>query len=596
MSKDSLSGKLAVILHADIADSTVLVQQDERLAHERIQDAFRRFSKTIEKYQGQVRELRGDALLADFERPSDAVTSALAFQADHACYIEQLNDDIRPVARVGIAMGEVIIADNTVTGAGVVLAQRVEQLSKPGGVCITAAIHEGLPMRLPFVQADMGEKQVKGFDEPVKIYAVSIKPGGVIPEPDALAQPDTAAPALPDKPSIAVLPFDNMSGDPEQEYFADGISEDLITALSKIHWFFVIARNSSFAYKGQAVDVTRVAGELGVRYVIEGSVRKAGNRVRISAQLIDATTGRHVWAERYDRNLVDIFELQDEMTQTIVGAVEPELSSVEREQAARKPPENLGAWETYQRGLWHLWNFNKDDVAEAQRLFRQVHELDPTFATPYAYEAYCHYLGVMLGYAEVPGENLEKALTAAKKALALDHKDPVAYLALGRVYTMLGEHDASVAANEKALELSPSFYLAHHGLGFALALSGQLEESAKALDKAIRLSPRDVLLWGTMSFRSLTCNLLQQYEAAADWARKSILEPRAVGGGYWSYAVLASALGNLGQTAEAHEAVEEALHRKPDLSLAFLETTLPTKQPGGLKNFIAGLRKAGLPD
>ncbi|MCZ6469998.1 MAG: adenylate/guanylate cyclase domain-containing protein [Gammaproteobacteria bacterium] len=596
MAKDRLSGKLAVILHADIADSTALVQQDERLAHERIQDAFRRLSETIEKFQGHVRELRGDALLADFERPSDAVTAALAFQAEHTSYIDQLSDDIRPAARVGIAMGEVIIADSTVTGAGVVLAQRVEQLSEPGGVCITAAIHEGLPKRLPFNQADMGERQVKGFDEPVRVYAVSLKPGGVISSPEALAQTESAAPALPEKPSIAVLPFDNMSGDSEQDFFADGISEDLITALSKIHWFFVIARNSSFTYKGRAVDVTRVAGELGVRYVIEGSVRKAGNRIRISAQLIDATTGRHVWAERYDRSLVDIFELQDEMTQTIVGAVEPELSAAEREQAARKPPENLGAWETYQRGLWHLWNFNKDDVAEAQRLFRQVHELDPTFGTPYAYEAYCHYLGVILGYAKVPEENLEKALTAAKKALALDHKDPVAYLALGRVYTMLGEHDASVAANEKALELSPSFYLAYHGLGFALALSGQLEESAKALDKAIRLSPRDALLWGTMSFRSLTCNLLQQYEAAADWARKSILEPRAVGGGYWSYTVLASALGNLDQTTEAREAVEEALHRKPDLSLAFLETTLPTKQPGGLEIFIDGLRKAGLTD
>jgi len=442
MAKDNLSGKLAVILHADIAESTVLVQQDERLAHERIQDTFRRFSETIEKYHGRVRELRGDALLAEFERPSDAVTAALAFQADHACYIEQLNDDIRPAARVGIAMGEVIIADNTVTGAGVVLAQRVEQLSKPGGTCITAAIHEGLPKRLPFKQADMGEQPVKGFDEPVRVYAVSLRSGSVIPEPETLAQTVSAAPALPDKPSIAVLPFDNMSDDSEQEYFADGISEDLITALSKIRWFFVIARNSSFAYKGQAVDVTRIAGELGVRYVIEGSVRKAGNRVRISAQLIDATTGRHVWAERYDRSLVDIFELQDEMTQTIVGAVEPELSAVEREQAARKPPESLGAWETYQRGLWQLWKFNKADVAEAQRLFQQVHELDPAFATPYAYEAYCHYLGVILGYAEVPGESLEKALAAAKKALALDDKDPVAYLALGRVYTMLGEHDA----------------------------------------------------------------------------------------------------------------------------------------------------------
>jgi adenylate cyclase len=442
----------------------------------------------------------------------------------------------------------------------------------------------------------MGERQVKGFDETVRIYAVSLKPGGVIPKPEALAYPESAGSAVPDKPSIAVLPFDNMSGDSEQEYFADGISEDLITALSKIHWFFVIARNSSFTYKGQAVDVTRVAGELGVRYVIEGSVRKAGNRVRISAQLIDATTGRHVWAERYDRSLTDIFELQDEMTQTIVGAVEPELSAVEREQAVRKPPENLGAWETYQRGLWHLWNFNKNDVAEAQRLFRQVHELDPNFATPYAYEAYCYYLGVMLGFAEIPKDNLEKALTVAKKALALDDKDPVAYLALGRVYTMLGEHDASIAANEKALELSPSFYLAHHGLGFALALSGRLEESAKTLDKAMRLSPRDVLLWGTMSFRSLTCILLQQYEAAADWARKSIREPRAARAGYWPYTVLASALGNLDQTEEAHEAIEEALKRKPDLSLAFLKTTLPTKQPGGLEYFIDGLRKSGLPD
>jgi tetratricopeptide (TPR) repeat protein len=312
--------------------------------------------------------------------------------------------------------------------------------------------------------------------------------------------------------------------------------------------------------------------------------------------LIDATTGRHVWAERYDRSLTDIFELQDEMTQTIVGAVEPELSAVEREQAARKPPENLGAWETYQRGLWHLWNFNKNDVVEAQRLFRQVHELDPSFATAYAYEAYCYYLGVMLGFAETPKDNLEKALTVAKKALALDDKDPVAYLALGRVYTMLGEHDASIATIGKALKLSPSFHLAHHGLGFALALSGQLEESARTLDKAIRLSPRDVLLWGTMSFRSLTCILQQQYEAAVDWARKSILEPRAAGAGYWPYTVLASALGNLDQTEEAHEAIEEALKRKSDLSLAFLKTTLPTKQPGGLEYFIAGLRKSGLRD
>jgi len=236
MAKDNLSAKLAVILHADIVESTMLVQQDERLAHERIQDTFQRFSKTIEIYQGRVRELRGDALLADFERPSDAVSAALAFQADHSCYIEHLNDDIRPAVRVGIAMGEVIIADSTVTGAGVILAQRVEQLSESGGVCITAAIHEGLPKRLPFDQADMGERQLKGFDEAVRFYSVNLKSGSVIPKPEALLLPELAASAIPDKPSIAVLPFDNMSEDSEQEYFADGISEDLITALSKIRW------------------------------------------------------------------------------------------------------------------------------------------------------------------------------------------------------------------------------------------------------------------------------------------------------------------------------------------------------------------------
>jgi adenylate cyclase len=387
-----------------------------------------------------------------------------------------------------------------------------------------------------------------------------------------------------------------MSGDSEHEYFADGICEDLITALSKIHWFFVIARNSSFTYKGQAVEVTRVADELGVRYVIEGSVRKSGNRVRISAQLIDATTGRHVWAESYDRNLKDIFDLQDEMTQTIAGAVEPELSAAERERAAHTPPESLGAWEIYQRGLWHLWNFTKKDMAEARQLFQQVHQLDATFATAYSFESYSHYLDTMLGFAKKPDESLELALKAAKNALALDDKDPVAYFALGRVCMMQGKHDDSVAELSRAVELSPSFALAHHGLGFALVLSGRIEEGAEELDKAIRLSPRDPVLWGTMCFRSIASNLMHQYEEAAHWARRVLVEPRSADGGYWPYAVLASALGNLDQTTEANDAVNEALQRKPDLSLTYLRATLPTKQPDGLKTYFDGLCKAGLPE
>ncbi len=398
----------------------------------------------------------------------------------------------------------------------------------------------------------------------------------------------------PDKPSIAVLPFTNMSGDPEQEYFSDGITEDIITALSRIRQFFVIARNTTFTYKGRAVNVQAIGKDLGVRYVLEGSVRKAGNRVRISAQLIDATTGRHVWAERYDRDLADIFELQDEMTQTIVGAVEPELGAAERERAVRKAPESLDAWETYQRGLWHMWSFTKDDNAKAPHLLRRAHELDPAFAAAYAHEAYSHYLNVILGWAEDPDETLAAGMTAAKKALALDDKDAVAYAAAGRVHVMLGEHDASIAALETSLTLDPSFAQAYHGLGFALTLAGRLEDALDSLAKAERLSPRDPLLWAFTVIHSLACILSHEYEAAVHWAQKTIQIPRATG--HWPHAVLAAPLAHLGRIDEARAAVKAALEQKPDLSLRYLKKTLPTKHPGGLDPYLEGLRKAGLPE
>ena len=598
MEKDRLNRKLAVILHADVVGSTSLVQQNETLAHERIQTIFHNFSETIKAYGGIAREIRGDALVAEFDRASDAVVAAITFQALNE-ESDNVLDDIRPQLRIGISLGEVIIADNTITGAGVVLAQRLEQLADSGGVVVQGNVSETVPTRMPFEFKNLGEQLLKGFDQPVRAFSAKLRPGEELPAPEA----NEATQAIesrnlqvPDRPSIAVLPFENMSGDPEQEFFADGISEDLITALSRIHWFFVIARNSSFTYKGQAVEVTRVADELGVRYVIEGSVRKSGNRVRISAQLIDATTGHHVWAESYDRSLMDIFELQDEMTQTIAGAVEPELSAAERERAACTPPESLGAWEIYQRGLWHLWSFTKEDMTEAQRLFQQVHQLDASFAIAYSFESYSHYLDTMLGYTETPDESLKLAYKSGKRALALDDHDPVAYFALGRVCMMQGKHDDSVAELSRAVELSPSFALAHHGLGFALVLSGQVEEGAEELDKAIRLSPRDPVLWGTMCFRSIASNLLHQYEEAAKWARRVLIEPRAAEGGYWPYAVLASALGNLDQLNEAHDAVGEALQRKSDLSLTYLKTTLLTKQPDGLDTYLDGLRKAGLPE
>ncbi|MHA1151930.1 MAG: tetratricopeptide repeat protein [Alphaproteobacteria bacterium] len=552
--------RLVAILAADIVGYSRLMRADEEGTLARLKKLRKElFAPKVLEHHGRIVKLMGDGALVEFASAVDAVRCAVAIQAGLAERETEMSEDAAMSLRIGINLGDIIIEDGDIYGDGVNLAARLEGLAEPGGVCLSANVHEQVRHKLDL---NFGSQAL----------------------------------ALPDKPSIAVLPFDNMSVDPEQEYFADGISEDLITALSKIRWFFVIARNSTFTYKGQAVEVTQVARELGVRYVIEGSVRKAGNRVRISAQLIDATTGHHVWAERYDRDLADIFELQDEMTQTIAGAVEPELSAAERERAVRKPPESLDAWETYQRGLWHLWSFTKDDSAEAQRLLRRAQELDPGFATAYAFESYSHYLDAILGFAEAAGESLAAALAAAKKALASDDKDPVAYFALGRVYMMHGQHDASVAELRTAISLNPSFAMAYHGLGSALTLSGQLEEAAEALDQALRLSPRDPVSWGTLCWRSLTCSLLQQYEAAAEWARRAAHEPRAAKGGYWSYAVLASALGNLGHIEEAREAVDEALRRMPDLSLGYLKNTLPTKQPDGLASYLDGLRKAGLPE
>lgn len=587
---DRLPRKLAAIVYADVAGYSRLTGEDEEGTHRRLSEHLDLISDAIKEHQGRVVHYAGDAVLADFDTVTEALASSAFIQQELAARNHHLPDERKVQFRIGVNLGEVIVDRDDIYGDGVNVAARLEGLAEPGGICISESVCNAIGKKLELGYEFMGEQKVKNIEQPVRAYRVLLDKG-TMPGPAEIA-PLT----IPDKPSIAVLPFDNMSKDPEQEYFADGISEDLITALSRIRWFFVIARNSTFTYKGQAVDVTRVASELGVRYVIEGSVRRAGSRIRVSAQLIDATTGRHVWAERYDRELADIFELQDEMTQTIAGAVEPELSAAERERAVRKPPESLDAWEIYQRGLWHLWSFTKDDMKEAQRLFRQVHDSDATFATAYAYESYSHFLDVMLGFSEAPEDSLESAHEAAKRALVLDDKDPVAYFALGRVYMMRGRHDASVAELETAVELNPSFAQAHHGLGAVLVFSGRLEEAAASLESAVRLSPRDPVLWGTLCYLSLACNLLHQYEAAAEWGRKAVHEPRAAGGGYWSYAVLASALGNLGQTSDAREAVGEALQRKPDLSISYLETTLPTKYPGGLDSYFDGLRKAGLPE
>jgi adenylate cyclase len=345
MNKVPLNRKLAVILHADVVGSTALVQQNETLAHQRMQAAFHDFSMTIASFGGNTREIRGDALVAEFERASDAVAAAIAFQSAASAPESVPEGDIQPILRIGVSLGEVVIADNTVTGAGVVLAQRLEQLADPGGVVVQGSVAETVPARMPFDFDSLGEQTLKGFDYPVRAFAVRLRPGQALPMPEASAATGSSEPErreVPDKPSIAVLPFANMSNDPEQEYFADGIAEDIITALSQIKQWFVIARNSSFAYKGRHVDIREIARELGVRYVLEGSVRKSGNRLRITGQLIEAESGSHLWADKFDGDLEDVFALQDRITESVVGAIEPSLRLAEIARSKRKPPTDIG--------------------------------------------------------------------------------------------------------------------------------------------------------------------------------------------------------------------------------------------------------------
>ncbi len=355
MAKDHLSRKLAVILHADVVGSTAFVQQNESLAHERIQAAFHNFAETIKVYGGIARELRGDALVAEFNRASDAVAAALAFQVLNGESNSTLDNDIQPQLRIGISLGEVIIADNTITGTGVVLAQRLEQLAEPGGVVVQGSVSETVPTRMPFEYEGLGEQMLKGFDQPVRAFIARLKSGEKPPAPEEVvsaadATPSTSSPPIPDEPSIAVLPFTNMSNDPELEYFSDGISEDIITALSKISALMVIAGNSTFTYKGKAVDIKQVGREQGVRYVLEGSVRRAGNRIRITAQLIDTTTGHHLWAENYDRDLEDIFALQDEITKKVVSTLDVQLVLGEQSQLWSDGTDNLEAWKCARLG------------------------------------------------------------------------------------------------------------------------------------------------------------------------------------------------------------------------------------------------------
>jgi adenylate cyclase len=489
--------KLAVILHADVVGSTLLVQKDEGVAHERIQAVFQRLSQTTKSYGGIAHEIRGDALVAEFSRASDAVCAALAFQADNTSRFEE--DDLGPNVRVGISLGEVVIADGTVTGAGVVLAQRLEQVAQPGAVVVQGSVSETVPTRMPFEYESLGEQTLKGFEQPVRAFVVSLRSGGDIPAPDPapsksddkVATTDTAEEnaglELPDKPSIAVLAFTNISGDPEQEYFSDGISEDIITELSRFRTLFVIARNSSFRFKGASVDVREVGEELGVQYIVEGSVRRVGTRVRITAQLVETDTGNHIWAERYDRELDDIFELQDEVTRNIVAVLPGRVQEDVVDRALRKPTENMKAYELMLQGKAYRDQLSAEGNAKARACCEKAIELDPRYARAYMYLSDSYVVDIWLGLADE--ESSQLALQLAREAAALDGNDVYIQDHLGFGYLSQGMWKEAEAQFDKTLAKIVNEAESMAWCGYAFLLLGQPEKAREVALEARRLDP-----------------------------------------------------------------------------------------------------------
>ena len=393
-------------------------------------------------------------------------------------------------------------------------------------------------------------------------------------------------------PSLAVLPFTNLSDDPEQEYFSDGITEDIITELSRFRSLFVIARNSSFTYKNRATNVQDIGRDLDVHYVVEGSVRRVGKRVRVTAQLIDTATGRHLWADRYDRELEDIFSLQDEITRTIAAAIEPELGIVERERSRRTAPGSVNAWDWYQRGLWYMYQDTEAGNIEALRQFKQALMLNPEFAPAFAASAYVQSFDIINGYKEHSDKSIDEAYRTAKKAITLDDKDAMAHVVLGRINLLQCKHEDSIAELETAIKLNPNYADAYHGLGFALTVSGRPEDAIPQFEQAIRLSPYDPRVSSFYEMRAWALLVMGQYEEAAKSARMSVRKPNA---DLWAYATLSAVLGHLDLLDEAKIAREELLKRKPDFSLGFVRRFVYyNKTPSHLERYMDGLRKAGL--
>ena len=580
----TVNRRLAAILAADVAGYARLIGADEegtlgRLRYIRAEVIDPR----ITEHHGRLVKTTGDGFLIEFGSVVDALRCATEFQREMAERNSEMPINDRLEFRIGIHQGDIVVEDRDIFGDGVNIAARLEALAEPGGVYVSARVQEDVAGRLDVTFEDLGEQNLKHIARPIRVYRVRL----------TASEPVAPIPVLnlPDKPSIAVLPFANLSNDPDQEFFSEGIAEDIITALSRIRWFFVIARNSTFTYKDRAVDVKQVGRELGVRYVLEGSVRRSGNRVRVSAQLVEAETGNHVWAERYDRELADIFAVQDEITERVVAAIEPELYAAEQIRSQSKPPSNLDAWECVIRALSCIGQGTREQISEGEALCRRAVAIAPGYARAHSLLAWALLRrSGMLGdlRALMPDIN-----AATQTALALDDRDAWAHFARSNLLTRMRRFDEAVRASRRALELNPNFALAHAFLGVSLAHQGARQQAVESAQQALRLSPRDRHVGTYASITMANVNFMSgDYSECIAWACNTIENsPEWLIG----HVFLTAGLAMQGDLIAAAAARDALFRLRPQFSLRWMSENQP---PTGelAERLREGLSKAGVPE
>jgi adenylate cyclase len=581
--------RLAAIVAADVAGYSRLMGLDEVGTARTLREHRAVIDALVAKHGGRIVKTTGDGVLLEFPSVVDAVECAAAMQAVMAQRNNGVPEARRMLFRIGINLGDILIEEDDILGDGVNVAVRLESIAEPGGICISASVYDQVRGRVAVEFADFGEQRLKNINRPVRIYATRSSGNLGMVLPDVLSPHPQVLP-LPDKPSIAVLPFQNMSGDPEQEYFADGIVEDIITALSRIRWLFVIARNSSFTYKGHAVDVKQAGRDLGVRYVLEGSVRKAGDRIRITGQLIDALTGAHLWAERYDRDLSDIFAVQDEIAGSVAAVIEPALAAAEQERVLRKPPERLDAWEAYQRGLWHLHKYRPEENKVALAFFSQAIALDPHFAPGHYGYALALQWDIWHFSSRPFVEVQETAREEAQIAVSLDDKDATAHAVLAHMMMWGSEWEAAIAETRTAITLNPNSAFVISMLGCVLGFGGYREEALERLQQAMRASPHDPLIWLWL----IWCGLLQFFSRDFTAALQTLRQVARLRPGYVvTFQYIAASLAYLGRSDEAREALE----RVPPQSVEQLERWQerpPWMRPDDYALLVEGVRLAAI--